>query len=103
VVSAKLCRDLRTSGEWACVPVDSEASPGRLFFYTRVKSAKDVTVQHRWYRGDRQVESVDLDIGANPSNGYRTYSRHTVSAGDWRIALTTRDGAVLHEERVRVR
>jgi hypothetical protein len=85
------------------VPIEGEASPGRLFFYTRVKSANDVIVQHRWYRGDRQVESVDLDVGANPSNGYRTYSRHTVSAGDWRIELTTRDGAVLHEARVRVR
>jgi hypothetical protein len=104
-VSAQLCRDLRTGGpgEWQCVPVDKPASPGRLVFYTRVKSATDATLQHRWYRGDRLVESVDLNVRANPGSGYRTYSRHTVGSGEWRIELRAPNGELLHEERFSVR
>ncbi len=45
-------------------------------------------------------------VRANPTAGYRTYSRQTVSAsggGEWRVELTTPDGALLGEERFVVR
>jgi hypothetical protein len=45
---------------------------------------------------------VELDIGANPGEGYRTYSRNTVTAdrrGNWTIELRDAGGALLHEER----
>jgi hypothetical protein len=80
--------------------------PGSLFFYTRVKSARDMTVEHRWYRGDTLRKAVKLQIRANPTDGYRTYSRNTVdhqSGGDWRVELRTESGILLHEERFAVR
>lgn len=106
VADAQLCRDLSRVGDWQCDPVSSPVDPGSLFFYTRLKAANDTTVQHRWYRGAALVQSVDLRIRANRSNGYRTFSRNTVSAqtaGDWRVELKAQDGALLHEVRFVVR
>jgi len=101
MAEAKLCRSLTTSN-WSCTPAKSPAAPGVFFFYTRVKSARDTTVQHRWLMNGRLVRSVDLRIGANPGAGYRTYSRSTVSGkqrSDWTIELRDAEGALLHEER----
>jgi len=102
VVKARLCAELE---EWRCDPPDHPVPPGHLFFYTQVKSSSATTVTHRWYRGDRLYQSVDIRVQASPS-GYRTYSRHTMSsesAGDWRVELRAEDGTVLHEERFSVR
>ena len=77
-----------------------------MFFYTRVKSATAITIEHRWYQGDRLRRAVRLRIEANPGAGYRTYSRTTISserAGDWRVELRSADGTMLHEERFTVR
>jgi hypothetical protein len=76
--------------------------PGEFIFYTRVRSARDSVVQHRWYLDGKLRRSVELRVGANPGAGYRTYSRNVVSAdrsGNWRIELRDADGALLHEER----
>jgi hypothetical protein len=76
-----------------------------VFFYTRLLSQTDTTVQHRWYFGSRLHQSVTLRVHANARAGYRTYSQMTVSparAGDWRVELRAADGAVLHEERFTV-
>lgn len=102
VADAQLCRDLSRGGDWRCDPVSSPVDPGSLFFFTRLKAANDTTVQHRWYRGAALVQAVDLRIRANPSNGYRTFSRNNVNAqtaGDWRVELRAADGALLHEIR----
>jgi len=104
VAEAKLCRSLTTSN-WTCTPATSPPAPGVFFFYTRVKSARDTTVQHRWLMNGRLVRSIDLRIRANPGAGYRTYSRNTVSGerrSDWTIELRDAGGALLHEERFRV-
>ena len=107
VVTAQLCRSLSTSGgDWQCVPTGSPVGPGSLVFYTRIKSPTGTTVQHRWYRGERLRQAVELSVRANPSRGYRTYSRATVDnqgGGDWRIELRASDGTLLHEERFIVR
>jgi hypothetical protein len=112
VVAAQLCRGLSTSGPrsvsagWQCDPASLPVDPGSLFFYTRVRSASDTTVQHRWYRGNQLRKAVQLRIRANPTDGYRTYSRNTVdqqSRGDWKVELRTKDGILLHEERFVVR
>ena len=103
VVTAQLCTALQT---WRCEPAASQAPPGPMFFYTQIKSPSATTVEHRWYQGDRLRQAVQLRIQANPSAGYRTYSRTTVSrqpAGDWRVELRSADGTVLHEERFAVR
>jgi hypothetical protein len=103
VSEAGVCRDLATTGNWRCTPIAPPIAPTRLFFYTRVKSATDTSIQQRWYRGDRLVKSAELSVRANPTAGYRTYSRNTVTAGEWRLEVRTKDGTVLHEERFTVR
>jgi len=103
VVTAQLCTALKS---WRCEAADSQVPPGPMFFYTQLKSTTATTVEHRWYQGDRMRHAVQLRIEANPGDGYRTYSRNTVStdpAGDWRVEVRTADGTVLHEERFTVR
>jgi hypothetical protein len=105
MAEAQLCRRLSTRG-WRCDPVSGPVAPGPLFFYTRVKAAQDTTIEHRWYREDRLRQSVELRIRANPENGYRTYTRQTVTAeaaGNWRVELRTKEGSLLYEERFVVR
>jgi hypothetical protein len=104
LVDVKVCRSLSTSS-WTCTPATNPAAPGVFFFYTRVRSPRDITVQHRWLVDGRLLRSVSLRIGANPGAGYRTYSRNTISAerrGNWTLELRDADGALLHEERFTV-
>jgi Tetratricopeptide repeat/Protein of unknown function (DUF2914) len=112
VAVAQLCSELSTGGSvsapgaWQCDRPSLPVGPGPLFFYTRLKSDVDITVQHRWFRGDDLRKVIELRILANPTDGYRTYSRHTLDkrgAGDWRVELRTQDGILLHEERFVVR
>jgi hypothetical protein len=107
VVDVQLCRALSTHEPmWSCDQAGSVVKPGPLFFYTRVQSARDTTVVHRWYRGDRLQQEIELQVRANPQSGYRAYSRKTVTAnitGDWRVELRTPDGELLHEEHFTVR
>jgi len=103
VVTAQLCTALKA---WRCEAADSQVPPGQLFFYTQLKSATATTVEHRWYQGDRLRQAVQLRIAANPGEGYRTYSRTTITgdrAGNWRVELRSADGTMLHEERFTVR
>ena len=92
-------------GDWRCAHASLPVAPGSLFFYTRVKSTGDTTVQHRWYRGERLYKVVELRVRANSVRGYRTYSRTTVnslSGEDWKVELRSNDGTLLHEERFSV-
>jgi hypothetical protein len=105
VVEAQLCSSLSTK-DWRCAPASTPAAAGFLYFYTRLRSPLPTKVEHRWYYEDRLVQAVTLDIGANQGPGYRTNSRHTISAeraGNWRVELRSQDGTVLHEERFVVR
>jgi hypothetical protein len=102
IVKAQLCADL---DDWHCDPPDQPVPSGPLFFYTQLKSARTITVLHRWYQNDRLHQTVKLRIPASQSGGYRTYSRTTLngaSVGNWRVELRTEDGVVLHEERFTV-
>jgi len=107
VADARLCQELSTSGrEWQCVPPGNTVGPGRLFFYTRIKSPADTTIEHRWYHGNGLIQAVKLRIRANTGPGYRTYSRQTIGVertGSWRVELRTEAGELLHEERFVVR
>ena len=95
----RLCRQLTTSGGWPCNELPDPAAAGRVFLYSRLTSPKNTSIEHRWYRGDQLVQSVDLSIGANANEGYRTYSRQTIAAGAWRVEIRAADGTVLHEQR----
>jgi hypothetical protein len=104
VAITQLCRTFSMNGgNWRCDPAGDSVAPGRLVLYTRVKSARDAVVVHRWYRSDTLRQSVRLAIQANPTEGYRTYSRQTVDAGDWRVEVRSADGSLLHEQRFAVR
>lgn len=100
VVSAQVCRSLTTTGAWRCETASGTPAPGTLTFYTRVASARDTVVEHRWYQDDRLHQRVELRIRANP-DGFRTYSRSTIGpgrAGRWKVELRASDGRLLHEE-----
>ena len=104
LVAAQLCRTLATSGNWHCDPAGDSVAPGQLAFYTRVKSPRPTMVVHRWYRGTALRRSVELEIRANANEGYRTFSRQTVDAGEeWRVEVRSASGELLHEQRVSVR
>ncbi len=109
VVDAELCQALVTragGAEWTCTPAGASVPPGRLAYYTRIRSSAAVDVQHRWYRGDALQQRVELPVQANPGSGYRTYSRRTIGsdeAGPWRVELRNAAGALLDEQRFVVR
>jgi len=104
VATAQLCRTFSTAGSsWHCDPVGQSVAPGPIIFYTRVRSRRDAAVVHRWYHGDTLRQSVTLDIQANATEGYRTYSRLTVDDGEWRVEVRSADGSLLHEQRFAVR
>jgi Protein of unknown function (DUF2914)/Tetratricopeptide repeat len=104
IVEASLCQDLSTNGgQWQCAPASDVAEAGSLYFYTRIATANSTRVHHRWYRNGHLRQDVDLAIEANPSAGYRTYSRQRLDSGDWRVEAVTVDGMVLHEARVAIR
>jgi hypothetical protein len=107
IAEAQLCQPLSTDGaNWRCDRVDGTVSPGAVSFYTRLRSPRDTTVEHRWYRGGRLQQAVKLDVRANQGSGYRTYSRSTIydqQDGEWRVELVAADGALLHQERFVVR
>jgi hypothetical protein len=103
-VAAQLCRNFSTSGgNWRCNAVDTAVAPGALVLYTRVKSPRNAAIVHRWYRGNSLRQSVTLSIRANATEGYRTYSRQTVSPGEWRVEVRSTDGHLLHEQQFAVK
>jgi hypothetical protein len=104
LTTAQLCETFATSGNtWRCDPAGDSVALGPIVLYTRVRSPRDAAVVHRWYRGDTLRQSVKLTIRANATAGYRTYSRQTVDAGDWRVEVRSEDGDLLHERRFAVR
>lgn len=104
LVAAELCRSLSTNERnWRCERVDNGVAPGPLVLYTRIRSARAGTLVHRWYHGGALRHSVRLAIGANTREGFRTYSRQTVRAGDWRVEVRSEDGNLLAEQRFSVR
>jgi hypothetical protein len=105
LATAKLCQTFSTRGDsWRCDPAVDPVSPGPIVLYTRVRSPRDATVVHRWYRGDTLRQSVTLTIRANATEGYRTYSRQTVDGGaSWRVEVSSAKGDLLHKQRFAVR
>jgi hypothetical protein len=103
LASTQLCQTFSTRGAWRCVPAGDPAARGRLVLFTRVKSPRNATVVHRWYRGGTLQQSVTLPIRAT-RQGYRTYSRQSInSPGQWRIEVTNAAGDLLFEQSFSVR
>ena len=113
VVEARVCGRLVTRdddgsllGDWRCDPVGGPVDAGQLYFYTRIRSATGITVEHRWLREGVVQQAIDLEVGANDGPGYRTYSTFTVSperSGAWQVEVRTGDDEVLQVEDFAVR
>jgi tetratricopeptide repeat protein/DUF2914 family protein len=104
LIEASLCQTLSTTGaRWECTPATDSAAGGSLYFYTRIASPTSIRVHHRWYRNGALRQDLDLAVQANPSAGYRTYSRQRVDPGEWRVEAVDADGAVLRDERIAIR
>lgn len=105
LAAAQLCQTFSMNGaSWRCDPAGDSVAPGPVVFYTRIRSARDAAVVHRWYRGETLRRSVRLTIRANATEGYRTYSLQTVDGGrDWRVEVRSANGDLLHEQRFAVR
>jgi Protein of unknown function (DUF2914)/Tetratricopeptide repeat len=105
LAAAQLCQTFSPSGgQWRCDPPSDPVARGPIVLYTRVKASRDATIVHRWYHDETLRQAVRLTIGANLSQGYRTYSRQIVAdAGNWRVEVRSADGDLLHEERFAVR
>jgi len=98
VMTAEVCRSLTRTGAWTCAPATGAQDPGLMYFYTRVASPRDTTIEHRWYRDDRLEQRVPLRIRANPS-GFRTYSQTRISRpGKWKVEVRSQDGQLLDEK-----
>jgi hypothetical protein len=101
VTDARLCETLLRGAAWRCEPSARFAAGGAVYYYTRVASARDAVIRHRWTRDGEVVRVVDLRIRANPSDGYRTFSRQSgrsLAGGEWQVAVLDSTGAVLHEQ-----
>jgi tetratricopeptide repeat protein/DUF2914 family protein len=105
LTTVQVCRTFSTNGNgWKCDPAGNSVSPGRIVLYTRVKSPRAAVVVHRWYRGTVLRQAVRLNVRASATEGYRTYSRQTVHAGEeWRVEVRSAAGDLLHEQRFAVR
>jgi hypothetical protein len=101
LATVQLCQSFSTS-DWQCDPAGDSVVPGTIVLYTRVRSPHDVVIVHRWYQGDALRMSARLRIGANATQGYRTYSRQSVDPGEWRVEVRSADGDLLHEQRFAV-
>jgi hypothetical protein len=108
VLNAQLCKALARRGtpDWQCTSAGSDLQPGTFYFYTRLLTAANTTIEHRWYRGERVHQVMKLRVAPTPGSGYRTFSSNTVSAeraGEWKVELRAADGAVLQEQRFVIR
>lgn len=103
VLAASLCAslDTRTAG-WTCTALAAPAAPGPVTFLTRVASPVALRLQHVWSQDGHVVRTVNMAVPASPRDGYRTYSRLTVSPGAWTVTLRDADGTVLREVRLDV-
>jgi hypothetical protein len=99
-----LCQTLSRGGAWRCSPFQEEGRANGVYYYTRVKSARDVTVRHRWTYEGKTVQTVNLQIRANARDGFRTVSHQRVAArpGQWQVELLAADGTVVDARRFTV-
>lgn len=72
------------------------AGDGKAFAFARIwNSGQPTRIRFVWRRGDSVRSDVPVTIGTSPA--WRTWSKVTLKAGTWRVALVDADGAVLAE------
>lgn len=82
IIDAELCKTFSASGaKWQCTAPGDVVAPGRLVFYTKMKSQRDASVTHLLVSRQHAAAIRGLRISPNGTAGYRTYSRQTVGPG----------------------
>lgn len=105
-VEGRVCTALvRNSGVWRCDPAGETTSSGAVYYYSRVRSPRDIVVRHRWSHQGTVTQTVPLEVRANPQQGYRTFSRQNLAgrSGNWEVSLLGPDGTVVETQRFTVR
>jgi hypothetical protein len=95
---ASVCQRLDRSGAaWRCDPLSESGDMSGVYYYTRVRTPRDVVVRHRWSYQGKPVRTVNLQVRANERDGFRTFSHQRVAGqpGQWDVALLTADGTVV--------
>jgi hypothetical protein len=67
----------------------------RLVAWSSVSGLKAGFIEHVWYRDGEEVARHYLPVG--PGRRWRTWSRHDVQVGDYKIQVLGPDGALLQE------
>jgi Protein of unknown function (DUF2914) len=83
-----------TDRQIAAEPADHAYRPAEsVFAWTQISGLRTGFVEHVWYRNGQEVARHYLPV----SNGrsWRTWSRHTVQAGDYKLLVLGPDGAEL--------
>jgi hypothetical protein len=96
-----VCASLtRTGNPWRCAPLGDRSSIDAVYYYTRVRSPRDVVVRHRWTYAGTVIRTVDLRVSANNAPGFRTFSRQRTGGrrGQWEVALLAPDGTVVDSQ-----
>jgi hypothetical protein len=72
----------------------------RLYAWTAVSGLRSGFIEHVWYRDGVEVARHYLPVGAG--RRWRTWSRHEVEVGDYRVEVLGPDGDVLKDIRFSV-
>ncbi len=67
----------------------------RVYFWSRLAGIEDGGIQHVWFLGDREIQIIDLPVGAAQ---WRTWSYKTLfpgMSGNWRVEVRTATERVL--------
>lgn len=67
----------------------------RLVAWTAVTGLQTGFIEHVWYRDNVEVSRHYLPVGAG--RRWRTWSRHTVSPGEYQVQVLGPDGALLEQ------
>jgi hypothetical protein len=67
----------------------------RLVAWTSVTGLKSGFIEHIWYRDSVEVARFYLPVGAG--RRWRTWSRHTVSPGEYQVQVLGPDGTLLRD------
>lgn len=103
-VDGRLCATLaRSGGVWNCEAATNPTGGDAIYYYTRVRSSRDIIVRHRWTHEGEIVRTVPLEVRANPQGGFRTFSRQSLAGrnGTWEVALVASDGTVVDRQQFR--
>lgn len=76
-------------------PVDegtSFAAGEKVYIWSRITGAADTTIKHVWKKDGNEIWTASLPV---KSVRWTTYSRRSVSAGQYQVEVQGQDGSVL--------